>query len=49
MPSSLGGLLHKIRDALLVAASELERGDEAAAAETITDAANEIREELKAK
>lgn len=46
--SQLGAMLHRIRDALLVAASELDRGDEEAAAETIETAAREIRDELEA-
>lgn len=45
--SQLGNLLHKLRDALLLAAQDLERGDEAAAAETIEEAAREIRQELE--
>lgn len=40
-------MLHRVRDALLVAAGHLERGDEDAAADTITEAAREIREELE--
>ena len=45
----LGRLLHTLRDSLLVAASELERGDEEKAAETIETAARDIRKELEAK
>lgn len=46
--SSVAGLLHKIRDALLVASEQLARGDENAAAETIENATVEIRKELDA-
>ena len=44
---TLGGLLHKLRDSLLIAASELERGDEEAAAVTIENAARDIRAHLE--
>lgn len=43
----LGDILHKLRDALLVAASALERGDETEAAEAIEDAARDIRAQLE--
>lgn len=47
--SELGGLLHKLSDALRDAAREVDRGDEEGAAETIETATREIREELEAK
>jgi hypothetical protein len=43
----LASVLHKLRDALLVAAAALERGDETEAAEAIEDAAREIREKIE--
>jgi hypothetical protein len=47
--AGVGGLLHKLRDALLLAAAEIERGDDTAAAETIEKAARDIRKEIEAK
>lgn len=49
MAAPLSEKLHRVRDALLVAAGHLERGDENAAAETIEKASAEIRQELEAK
>ena len=49
MSAPLTEMLHRIRDALLVAAGHLERDDKDAAAEVISTAAREIREELDAK
>lgn len=43
----VAALLHKIRDALLVASEQLARGDEEAAAETIEKASTKIREEIE--
>lgn len=42
-------MLHKVRDALLVASEQLARGEEEAAAQTLESASREIRTELEAK
>lgn len=47
MISALAGLLHKLRDGLLVAADALQRGDEIEAAQILETTIDETRKALQ--